>query len=301
MYKRRIIFLMVGLFAFIILLFYGPYEPFRLLWINTAMYSSHFKFLAKAFYSQKYIKEVLEKNKPAVDRKTNSDNISVMFGKGLYLEEIKGNYFTGFIIKIEDASRLTLVKSDTPDGMLLENIVFNHNALGGINASAYADDKLRGTPWGNTIIDGTFVSCYSQDIKHVMGGFTRDYKMVVGIFTVDEIVNINYLWACEFGPLFIVNGETQEMSEYYGGFAPRTAIGQMKNGTVLLLVVDGRRPDSIGATFKEIQRILYDHGAENAFGLDGGSSTTMVYEGKVVNIPSEGITERLLPNAIIFK
>jgi exopolysaccharide biosynthesis protein len=265
------------------------------------MYSSHFKFLAKGFYSQKYIKKVLEENKPTVARKTNIDNISVISGSGLYFEEIKGNYFTGFIIKIEDASRLKLVNSDTADGMLLENIVSDHSALGGINASAYADDKLRGTPWGNTIIDGTFVYRCSQDIKHVMGGFTRDYKMVVGIFTIDEIENINYLWACEFGPLFIVNGETQEMSEYYGGLAPRTAIGQMKNGTVLLLVVDGRRPNSIGATFKEIQRILYDNGAENAFGLDGGSSTTMVYEGRVVNIPSEGITERLLPNAIVFK
>ena len=45
------------------LLFYGPFEGFRLLWINTAMYSSHYQFLATALYSRAYIVSVLERNK----------------------------------------------------------------------------------------------------------------------------------------------------------------------------------------------------------------------------------------------
>jgi exopolysaccharide biosynthesis protein len=46
---------------------------------------------------------------------------------------------------------------------------------------------------------------------------------------------------------------------------------------------------------------LYNNGAVNAIGLDGGSSSTMVWEGEVVNIPSDGDAERLLPNAILFR
>ncbi|MDR2376618.1 MAG: phosphodiester glycosidase family protein [Treponema sp.] len=50
-----------------------------------------------------------------------------------------------------------------------------------------------------------------------------------------------------------------------------------------------------------MQTILYANGAVNAIGLDGGSSTSMVYRGELVNTPSEGEAGRLLPSAIIFK
>jgi exopolysaccharide biosynthesis protein len=67
------------------------------------------------------------------------------------------------------------------------------------------------------------------------------------------------------------------------------------------VVTDGRRIGSFGATYYDIQRIMYASGAVNAIGLDGGSSSTMVWEGKVVNIPSDGDAGRRLPNAILFR
>ncbi|MDR1971620.1 MAG: phosphodiester glycosidase family protein [Treponema sp.] len=282
-------------------LFYGPYEPFRLLWINTALYSSRFKFLATALYSEEYIRSVLDKNKPAQDRKTDAGAVDISGGEGIYFDPVKGDYFRGFLIKIEDPRRVELVCSGDPRGMLLESMTAGHRALGGINASGYADEKQRGAPWGHTIVDGSLVSRSLRDGRHVMGGFTGDYKMVVGLFTDDEIAALQYRWAFEFGPLLIVNGEKTELTDFSGGLAPRSAIGQLKNGAVLLAVVDGRRPGSLGATFKDMQTILYANGAVNAIGLDGGSSATMVYRGKVVNTPSEGEAQRLLPNAIIFK
>jgi exopolysaccharide biosynthesis protein len=50
-----------------------------------------------------------------------------------------------------------------------------------------------------------------------------------------------------------------------------------------------------------MQTILYANGAINAIGLDGGSSSTMVYEGRLVNKPSGSEEDRLLPAAIIFR
>jgi exopolysaccharide biosynthesis protein len=110
-----------------------------------------------------------------------------------------------------------------------------------------------------------------------------------------------YLWAFEFGPLLIVNGEKTELTSFSGGLAPRTAIGQTAEGHVLLVVADGRQKTSIGATFQDMQAILFANGAVNAINLDGGSSTTMVYQGRVTNSPSDGDAERLLPNAILFR
>jgi exopolysaccharide biosynthesis protein len=282
------------------LLFHGPWDSFKELWINTSIYSSRFKFLATALYTEEYIQSVLDKNKPALDRKTDKERVTVSGGDELYFDRLKGDYFTGAIIKIGDPRRLSLVLSEDRKGTLLEDLVNKHRALGGINASGFSDDKERGSLWGNTIVNGVLVSENPGRERHVMGGFTRDYNLVVGLFSDEEIRDRDYLWAVEFGPLLIVNGEKTEMTDFSGGLAPRTALGQLRDGSVLLVVVDGRRVDSIGATYKDLQTILYANGAVNAIGLDGGSSSSMVYRGELVNTPSEGEAGRLLPDAIIF-
>lgn len=50
-----------------------------------------------------------------------------------------------------------------------------------------------------------------------------------------------------------------------------------------MLVVDGRQPDSIGASFKDLQDVMLAYGAVNAANLDGGSSSTLVYNGEILN------------------
>ena len=299
--RFRPVFALLALIGAAAFLFYGPFESFRLLWINTAVYSSRFKFLATALYSEKYIQSVLDMNKPALDRATDSRGVTVMGGDGVSIAPVKGKYYQGFLITIEDPARLFLVPSGARRGRLLEDLVAEYGALGGVNASGFADDRERGTVWGITIIDGVAVSRCAEGERHVMGGFTAERKLTVGYFTETEIAAQDYVWAVEFGPIFIVNGRPAELTAFSGGLAPRTAIGQTADGAALLVVTDGRRIGSFGATYQDIQRILYTNGAVNAIGLDGGSSSTMVWEGAVVNIPSNGDAERLLPNAILFR
>jgi hypothetical protein len=70
---------------------------------------------------------------------------------------------------------------------------------------------------------------------------------------------------------------------------PRTAIGWTSNGRVLLVVIDGRQARwSVGASLRELARVMQDLGAVQALNLDGGGSSTMVVEGEVVNRPSDG-------------
>jgi len=290
----------IVLFLFLFV-FYGPFDNFRLLWINTAMYSSNHKFLARMFFTEKYIDSVLARNEPSLDRRTDDSVLSNLWNDEIQFAEIKGNHYTGWIIKINDPRRLIFAQADGTQGNLLEQMTQRYNCLGGINASGYADAWQRGIVWGITIADRQIISRLTRGTTHVMGGFTQDYKLVVGSFTEEEISAQNYLWAFEFGPLLIVNGEKMEFTSYSGGLAPRTAIGQTAQGHVLLVVVDGRQKTSIGATFLDMQTILYANGAINAINLDGGSSTTMVFQGSVINSPSDGDAERLLPNAIIFR
>jgi exopolysaccharide biosynthesis protein len=300
-FPRRPLFALLALTGAALFLFYGPFESFRLLWINTAIYSSRFKFLATALYSEKYLQSVLDMNKPAPGLATDARGVTVAGGDGLSIVPVRGKYYQGFLITIEDPARLFLVPSGAVRGRLLEDLAAEHGALGGVNASGYADHRARGAVWGITIMDGVTVSRLTRGERHVMGGFTAEGKLTAGYFTEEEIAAQGYVWAVEFGPLYIVNGIPAELTAYSGGLAPRTAIGQTADGAVLLVVTDGRRAGSFGATYHDIQTLLHSSGAVNAIGLDGGSSSTMVWKGEVVNIPSDGDAGRLLPNAILFR
>ena len=84
------------------------------------------------------------------------------------------------------------------------------------------------------------------------------------------------------------------------GISPRSAIGQTKDGQVLLLVVDGRQPGySIGCTMGDLADIMLRYDAYQACNLDGGSSSIMYYNGRKITKPSSGDKEngRYLPDA----
>ena len=106
-----------------------------------------------------------------------------------------------------------------------------------------------------------------------------------------------------FGPPLIMNGKKVIRSGDGGwGISPRSAIGQKKDGTMMFLVIDGRQPGySIGATLVDVQNIMYEKGAYIAANLDGGSRTTLYYNGNVVNKPADLLGERMIPTAFIVK
>jgi len=299
-FKRWFLIPAALLFIFLFL-FYGPIKSFRQLFINTAMHTSRFQILAKLFYTENYINKIIGKIEPEDNPNTDDSFLSHAWDDGISFAEIKGDHYKGYIIKINDPRRLIFAQADTAQGNLLEQLVIKNEAIGGINASGYADANNRGIVWGTTITNGEFTSRCSDGEHHVMGGFNKDYKLIVGGFTEEEIIAQEYLWAFEFFPLLVVNGEKPVFQPFSGGLAPRTAIGQTAQGHVLLLVVDGRQKASLGATFADLQTILFANGAINAINLDGGASATMVYNGIVINNPSDGERERLLPNAILIR
>jgi hypothetical protein len=84
-------------------------------------------------------------------------------------------------------------------------------------------------------------------------------------------------------PLIVENGSISDQikpDEYYAGVHPRSAVGLDRAKRVLLLfVVDGRQPNySEGVTLPELAQIAIEYGADEAFNLDGGGSSTLVVE-----------------------
>jgi hypothetical protein len=82
--------------------------------------------------------------------------------------------------------------------------------------------------------------------------------------------------------------------------APRTGIGQLRDGRIIMVAVDGRQPGwSVGMTNFELAQAMTRLGAVTAMALDAGGSTTMAYDGQLLNRPSDG-RERPIANALVF-
>ena len=79
---------------------------------------------------------------------------------------------------------------------------------------------------------------------------------------------------------------------------PRTAIGQRADGRILLVAVDGRSSQSAGMTMRELAVELRGLNAVTAYALDGGGSTTLAFDGDVLNVPSDG-SERSVSDALM--
>ena len=122
----------------------------------------------------------------------------------------------------------------------------------------------------------------------------------------DRLEQANTWQTFEFGPVLVEGGQAAELpSRFYvnchdGYYEPRTAIGQIGPLHYIVIVVDGRRDGySTGASIPQLQQLFLDEGAQFAFNLDGGGSTSLVFLGRVVNMPSGG-KERSVSDVILF-
>jgi exopolysaccharide biosynthesis protein len=81
---------------------------------------------------------------------------------------------------------------------------------------------------------------------------------------------------------------------------PRTAIGFSSDSTKLFLItVDGRRESDSGMSLTELARVMLDLGVYEGMNFDGGGSTTMVVDGKIVNSPSDKTGERPVGSGLL--
>lgn len=80
---------------------------------------------------------------------------------------------------------------------------------------------------------------------------------------------------------------------------PRTAVAKLKDGKFLMVAVDGRSEASGGIALQNLAEFLLELGAADAMNLDGGGSTTMFLDGKIVNKPSDKEGERKIGDAIL--
>ena len=257
-----------GVCGFIIGLFllYGPYNGFREWYITTAMTTMTHQYLATWFYSDDAIAEVLEKNKMVeVDAITDPSLVTSVASTGNYTY---ANEYEKEILTRDSAH---------PDYKIIN---IEGKGYTGYLAAVYDASKLHTMVTSNLNKSGQYVTTMAQKNKAVLainGGFFVDLKEDRSGGTPLGIT--------------ISNGKTITNKAYNWGTAPRTAIGQRKDGVVLFLVIDGRKVGRAGAQMNDLIEIMERYGAYNAAALDGGTSSVMVENYKIINDPinSDGV------------
>jgi len=222
-----------------------------------------------------------------------------MLEQGVYFREVSGAALRGQVMLITDPSRIIVATACRPGRQPsnVKSMVNAHaGAIGGINGGWYSGFS----PVGFVIANGQRVyPLETVEGSYTIAGFTQDNVLVVGNFSEEEALAAGIRDSLHTYPVLVLDGEPQITTGDGGwGIAPRTAIGQRLDGAVLLLTIDGRQWNSVGATQRQVQDIFVELGAHNAIGLDGGSSSAMYFRGDYLNRPSLGY-ERSVPTAFL--
>lgn len=171
-------------------------------------------------------------------------------------------------------------------------IAQNNNALFAINGDYYG---FRST--GIVIRNGVIYrdSGARQGLAFYRDGHVEVYDETAT--TAQALVDAGVWNTLSFGPALLENGEipsgieSVEVDTNVGnhsiqGDQPRTAIGVIDNNHIVFVVVDGRSSGySKGEDMTELAQIMQDLGCQTAYNIDGGGSSTMYFNGALVNNP----------------
>ena len=187
------------------------------------------------------------------------------------------------------------------------DIAARHDALLAINGDYYnyRDD------YGMIIRNGVLYRDAASTRDHLLvyadgtfeALFAADYVKGEGQKYIDEGVVQSFA----FGPVLVHDGKAAKMPEKYivstsdSIREPRTAIGQVDKNHYVLIIADGRRKDwsDRGMTLQELQNVFLEQGCTIAYNLDGGGSTTLIFEGEKIN-RSSGSRERDVSDIVYF-
>lgn len=297
------------------ILLYGPYNGFRDWLITTAMTTMTHQWIAYLFYSEDTVNDVMSKNKiEEISEDTDTEAIVIQIDKKqetkyaneydrAILEkenpndtykiiEIDGKGYSGYLVAVYDPSKIhTLVTAKMgTSGQYLTTMAKANKAVVAINGGGFDDPNYSSNaanPLGVTYSKGKKLTSYYYAGTGGIIGFDNNDKLVLSSkCTGDSAKSLGIRDCVTCGPFLIVNGKASTVVGNGGwGTAPRTAIGQRKDGIVLFLVIDGRTVTRPGAGMNDLIKIMQNYGAYNASNLDGGTSSALVVNYELINDP----------------
>ena len=229
--------------------------------------------------------------------------LAIDAANGILVIRIREEKYRGVLILGKDPSRLSCAAAENwgTTGQRAGEIAEANGALAALTASGFDATGPEGAyQTGAAICGGRIYG------SHLKTGYKRlELRSDDRLYVVDAPMEFHpdCTDATEWTPALIVDGEiVVTKDDHYNARNPRCCLGQARDGTVLMLCIEGRYFDSLGATAPECAEILARYGAYQAMNLDGGTSAICWYQGEYITRCSDpALPEgRLLPNAWIY-
>ena len=193
-------------------------------------------------------------------------------------------------VTVSDASDLKTALANNTYGRNItdttSDMAANNNAVLAINGDYYGARQS-----GYVIRNGKLYRDTSGNRDALVIQKNGEFKFVSESETsASELLQDGALQAFSFGPVLLNNGEISVGENDEVGMAmasnPRTAIGYLGNNHYVFVVSDGRTSESAGLSLYELASFMKELGVKDAYNLDGGGSSTMVFKGEIINNPT---------------
>lgn len=297
----------------ILLIYHGPFDAIRSYIVGTAMESKSHQFLATWFLSDGEIQKIIHSGGPVNDSvsqvvaaNANTSN----YNSGITVDTIDNANYSGYMMIVNNPLRVHVGYTQFlgKRGELTSEMARRYKAVAAINGGGFHDATGAAQYGGNGALPTAF-AISGGSVVHRDDGFADDTKvqaigldsqgnLIVGEHSIRDLQSKGITEALQFeNPNYptaiVVNGKSVFNGTAGSGRTARTAIGQRRSdNALLLLVLDGRTWGKTGATLGDVRDVMLHYGAQTAAELDGGGSTTMVYNDKVINSPCEALGER---------
>lgn len=299
-----LLFAVFGIYSLCFAIAHGPSETVRNQLVLSALQASATKWVPSLVLPQSTVDKIWadsfnvkideididEYTKPKQDetKSEEKDEWADAVDGMLYFTE-NGSTYKAYILLIKDPSRVfvgpTYNYGSASNGKKIFDACKLENAVAAINGGEFLDGGGVGSgaqPMGITYSKGKLV--WPSTLKRTFIGFDKDDRLVVMENMTEKIaaeMGIRDGVSFQQGNILIESDGSTVKLHYVdenNGMAQRTAIGQRADGTVILLVTDGRTASSLGATRNDVIDVMVSLGAVSAGMLDGGSSTLMYYQ-----------------------
>ena len=281
--------------------------------------TSAIRWIPSIFLSEEELAEYVSVNTEQVETDTVNASLIHIADAAEAAEDEKQEYLRvidiamgtckGKLLIVRDPKSVILGTSEefgkTP-GLQLTDMVAKYDGIAGINAGGFNDMNGLGDggrPQG-LVIEDSQITWGTPEYRYNVVGLDKDGILRIGTMSGTAAIEQGMKWAVSFvthdglASALIINGEVQSQN-LGSGVNPRTAIGQREDGSLLLLVLDGRSINTLGATMEDIVNVMLEYGAVNAGNLDGGSSSVMVYDGEIINNCASVTGPRRIPTGFI--
>lgn len=298
-----------------LVIMYGPWKHFQNLYVTTAMKTMNHQYLAYVFYTERKVEKIMDNNYyVAVNEDVNLEDIIINTGeKEIYKDEYEKELLTrepgnnsykilnvkvgnanGYLVAIYEPEKVRLIRIPKFNiggyGKRVVDLCQNYGGTVCINGGGFEGGYKYGSdiPMGYVIDDNQVIWAENNNYNRRGNiiGLTVDGKLkLMSQTTGEEAVEAGIQSGVEFGPFLIVNGKSVKIYGTPYGVANKCVIAQRQDGIIMFLVTEGETYID-GASLKDVLKVLERYGAYNAANLDGGQSTSLIVNNKLINSPN---------------